>query len=129
MKPIARRNDLVVEAVDDGLFVIDKTRDSAHHLKRPTAFVWQHCDGSRSVDELADLLAKEVAVDAAPAVVQLSLAALGKAQLLESEPEGATPSSGLSRRDLLRVAVIAPAALMVSLSLPSAARAQSEVPG
>jgi hypothetical protein len=125
VKPIARIKDLVVETVDDGLFVVDLEKDSAHLLKRPTAFVWQHCDGKHSVDELSDLLGTMLGVEAAPEVVRLSLDMLGKARLLEADTAVATTQSLVSRRKMLRAASIVSAALMTSLSLPSAARAQS----
>jgi hypothetical protein len=125
MKPIARKAELVVETMDDGLFVIDEKRNAAHYLKGPTAFVWQRCDGERSVEELADLIGRELDVTTASEVVRLSLDVLGKANLLERGAARAVTLTPRSRRDLLRAAALVPAALMISVSLPTAARAQS----
>ena len=58
-------------------------------------------------------------------VVRLSLDMLGKAHLLERATTGKATLTRWSRRDLLRAAGLVPAALMISLSLPTAARAQS----
>jgi hypothetical protein len=116
---------LVVEAVEDGLFVVDEKRNTAHYLQRPAAFVWQHCDGERSVEELAELLRERLDIEAAPEVVQASLDLLGKAQLLEAWPVQTTAQTRLARRRLLRIASLVPAALVMSISLPSATRAQS----
>jgi hypothetical protein len=125
-KPLARKTGLVVETVDDGLFVIDEKRATAHYLKGPTAFVWQRCDGQRSIEELVELVRRELGVPAAPEVVRLALDMLGKARLLEERAGGGAALTRWSRRDLLRAAGLVPPALMISLSLPRAARAASE---
>ena len=51
--PRARRDGLNVQVVGSEILVFDIANDTAHALNRPAAFVWQHADGTRTVDEIA----------------------------------------------------------------------------
>lgn len=53
MKPRARSQDLIVEALDDELLVFDQQNQECHVLNRAAAAVWRRCDGRTDVPKLA----------------------------------------------------------------------------
>lgn len=129
--PVARTEGILTEQVEDELVVYDESRDMAARLNRTAALVWQNCDGSRSVDDLAALLREEV-TDAADAdLVMVTLDGLQEHGLIESGyAEREVDESKLSRRRFMRRVGIAGAAaaalpLVQSIVAPSPAAAQS----
>jgi hypothetical protein len=59
MKPVARRNGLVVRDLADEVVVYDKERHEAHCLNGTAATVFRNADGRRSVSDLALLVLLE----------------------------------------------------------------------
>ena len=51
------RDDLASVALDGELVVYDPTTHELHHLNASAALVWQHCDGHRTVDDIAAAIA------------------------------------------------------------------------
>jgi hypothetical protein len=130
MKPKARTDELVVKELGDEMLVYDLARHRAHCLNRTAAVVWRHCDGERTVAELAQLLEGEGELPSHETVVWMALDRLAKARLLQGEivrPEGL---GHLSRRAVLRkigaiggLAVLLPA--IHSIVAPTVAQAAS----
>jgi|SRR5829696_5341025 len=105
-RPLARSEDLTVEAVADELLVYDLTTHRAHALTATAAVVWRACDGKREVTDVSDEL------DLDEATVSQALEELHACRLLTSGPL----SDGTTRRDLaLRVAKVGAAAASVPL--------------
>jgi hypothetical protein len=124
MKPVARKNGLVVRDLADEVVVYDRERHEAHCLNRTAAIVFRNADGRRSVSDLAALLGAE-STGEAKGLVQMALGQLGDAHLLESAPPPA-PRAGLARRDVMRrvgigAAVLLP--LVTSILAPSPSEA------
>jgi hypothetical protein len=125
MKPVARKNGLVVRELADEVVVYDQERHEAHCLNRTAAVVFRHADGRHDVSELAALLSADGA-PGAEGLVEMALAQLGEARLLESAPPPSASEPGLARRDaMLRVglgaAVLLP--LVTSILAPAPAEA------
>ncbi len=124
MKPVARKNGLLVRDLADEVVVYDQERHEAHCLNHTAAVVFRGADGQRSVSDLAALLS----TDGAPwaeGLVEMALGQLGDAHLLESAPPP-VPDAGLARRDVMRrvgigAAVLLP--LVSSILAPSPAEA------
>jgi hypothetical protein len=121
-RPVAREAELLVEPVDDELLVFDSERQIAHSLNRVAAAVWRACDGSRTVDEIAD------ATGCKREAVELALVELANIELLAGE----RPAVAIvSRRQMLRrTAVVGAAAglalpVIRSITAPSPALAAS----
>jgi hypothetical protein len=57
---------LEVNEADDGLVVYDPERDHVHHLNPSAAVIFDLCDGSRSVEEIALVLADVYGLDTPP---------------------------------------------------------------
>ena len=82
-----RRGDLNVEELDGEAVLYDPRRQAVHRFDAVTLFVWDSCDGSRSVSEIASAVVGRFAVgqDAALAQVERIVAELGKRGLLEQD--------------------------------------------
>lgn len=122
MNPAARREGVLVRELPGELLVYEQREHRAHCLNRTAATVFQNADGTRSITDLARLLAPEAGPADSEAVVAESLALLADAGLLES----AAPSGGWSRREWVRRAGVAAAVLLpvvASILVPAPAEA------
>ncbi len=121
MKPAARRGGILIRALPGELLVYERGEHRAHCLNRTAAIVFESADGTRSVADIARLLAPEADPASSEAVVEEALARLAEAGLLEaSEP------SGCSRREWVRRAGVAAVVLLpavASIVVPSPAEA------
>ena len=102
MKPLARKDGLVVRELEDELLVYDLRSHRAHCLNRTAAFVFQNSDGRTGTGTLAAGLRRELQVPADEQWVLLALQRLAKAGLLEEGVTSADRSRRLTRRDLVR---------------------------
>ena len=121
--PKARRHDLLLEEIGDETIVYDGERHEAHSLNRSASIVWKHSDGTRSIAQLAALLATELGIEPDESVVEYALDRLADAQLLEGTTQ-------LSRRDVVRKMSLAGAAalalpVVLSMVAPTEAMAAS----
>jgi hypothetical protein len=122
MNPARRERGLVVTEVAGELLVYDLERHRAHCLNAPAAVVFRHCDGNRTVQQLAAVLARELGGPADDACVSLALAALDRAELLSERGARPAEAAGVSRRELARrLAILLPA--VTSVLAPTAAQA------
>jgi hypothetical protein len=123
--PLARRDGLVVKTVGDEVLVYDLERARAHSLDALAAAIWRQCDGRRPVAALAAAVRAETGVPVTVAAVEYGLAALGRARLLRGE----RPVLGPSRRQVLaKIGTAAAIPLVLSITAPTAAQAQSQPP-
>lgn len=124
MKPVARRDGLLTRELPDELLVYDRDEHRAHCLNRTAAAVFKNADGTRTVADLALLLAPEGDRAARESVVAEALARLAEAGLLEGEP--AAPR--WSRREVVRrmgigAAILLPVVASVVAPTPAEAAA------
>lgn len=104
MKPLARSNNIVVEEVFDELVIYDLERDRVHSLNPTAAFVWQHCDGKHTVDQIAILLQQEFPVSQAVELLWATLDRLEKAHLLQEKlSQSGENQKVYTRRELLKM--------------------------
>jgi hypothetical protein len=125
MYPKAREDGLRVRDLGGQFAVFDEQTERLHILNETVAIVWRHCDGSRSTDELARILASETSSAVDEETILTALDRLAAADLLESVPDAT-----MSRRRLLHgaagLAVGAAVPTVISLALPGrSARAGS----
>lgn len=98
---LARRDDLVVQELQDEVLIYDLKRHKAVCLNKTAALVWNHCDGQTTVTKMAGLLQQEAGSPVHEDVVWYALDKLGRADLLEERlmpPDGVS----LSRRRMVR---------------------------
>jgi len=122
--PRARNGQLVVRELPEETLVYDLERHEAHCLNNTSAFVWKHCDGQTTVEEMARLLRREFDAPVDDDVVWLALKQLRRLRLLE-EGSGRIGMMKVTRRDLVRKYLPAALALPVILSIPAPTAAQA----
>src|SRR5512139_4043717 len=124
MKPVARREGILIRELPGELLVYERGEHRAHCLNRTAATVFENADGTRTVADLARLLAPQVDAAESEAVVREALAHLADAGLLEGAPVG----PGLSRREVVRrvgigAAILLPAVASIVVPTPAEAAA------
>jgi Coenzyme PQQ synthesis protein D (PqqD) len=132
--PRARSSQLLVEQLEDELLVYDLAADRAHRLNETAATIFRHADGSRSVEDLVDVLSEQVGVLADEDLVLITLDGLAAASLIEDYEPRATKDERLSRRRFIgRVGAVGAAATVLpvvhSIIAPTAAQAQTPCEG
>ena len=126
LMPEARRDGLVVQELSDELLVYDRDRNKAHCLNRTAALVWNHCDGNRSVTEIARVISREAKVPVDEDLVWLGVEQLSEIHLLRGHGMATRYENGVSRREVMRrigltAAIALPA--VTSIIAPTAAQA------
>lgn len=125
LRPLARQEELVIETLPDEVLIYDLKRDKAHCLSQTVATVWQHCNGQRSVTELAQAAQQQLHTPVEPDVVWFALDQLSKANLLEEQLERPATMQ-VTRRQLMRSAgALAAAAVVTTIVAPAAQAAVS----
>ena len=124
MHPTARRTDIIVQTLGTEVLAYDQRHDAAHSLNAAAALVYEHADGTRSIDALAALLGDSLGVAHDRALVEIALLELQDAKLLEAT---AVHARGVSRRDVVRRLGLAATALPIVASIvaPTPLMAQS----
>src|SRR5215469_2439855 len=100
--PLARDEELVIQELPDEVLVYDLKRHKAHSLNKTSAFIWNHCDGQTSANEIAKLMAKEWQTPGSEDAVWFALDKLGKADLLQERITLPPQQAGMSRRSAMR---------------------------
>jgi hypothetical protein len=116
LRPKALDEAIHIEAIEDELLVYDERRDTAHRLNRTAAVVWQHCDGTRTVDDLVEVLRDEIGEIADEDLVMVTLDELAGNELLTDVAERDREATRLDRRRFFRrVGVVGTAALALPI--------------
>jgi len=115
MKPLARKNDIFAENLPGEVVLYDKTNNKVHCLNKTAAAVWESCDGTRTVDDLARLVKGKLGAPTNREVVLLALQELEMAGLMEVGV-GVVPDAGLtSRREAVGKIALAGTALVATI--------------
>jgi hypothetical protein len=110
--PHAREDNLLVERIGDELLVYDRSRHRAHRLSRASALMWRHCDGQRTVAELARMIDAELEIHVDERIVWLMLKALDRAGLLRERLLPPPEVAAVSRRRALSMGLPGAASLL-----------------
>ncbi|MGV3720605.1 MAG: PqqD family protein [Actinomycetota bacterium] len=123
-RPVARRDDLLVEALEGELVAYDLLTHQVSCLNATAALVWKLSDGSRTVDHLAAELAAETRLPRDPELVLLCLSRLQAANLLK--PASALPN--VTRRQVIqRLALTTSLAALLPVVTTVRAEAQTNL--
>jgi len=113
MKPLARRSGIYAENLPEEVVVYDKTNDKVHCLNKTAAAVWEHSDGTKTVDELTLAVGARSGAPADRQVVLQALDKLEEAGLMEA---GVVREAGpQSRREAVGKMVMASSALVFTI--------------
>jgi hypothetical protein len=83
MKPVARRNNLVVQRDTGELFIEDLLNQKQIKLNPTSAYVWEKCDGRHETYEIAEEMGSELGVSVSESVVLMAINRLYSERLLE----------------------------------------------
>lgn len=119
MLPRVRKDKLTVRRVENESVVYDEKTGCTHHLNEVVTQVWQHCNGTHSVADIASALSEKLGIPEDQGIVVLSLKQLSEAHLLDERTDKAVKvkTRGLSRRKLLRKVAVAALALPLVSSI------------
>ena len=126
--PRAREGSLIIKTLPDEVLVYDLKTDKAHCLNRTAAFVWNNCNGRKSVSEITRLLAKELRAPVEESVTWLALDQLEEFKLLQERVTKPANVNGISRRQMVRRLGLAAAVglpIITSIIAPTPAQAAS----
>lgn len=101
MCPVARKNDIYVEQLPNEVVIYDKISHQAHCLNKTVFTVWEHADGTRTVDELSELLSGAFGAPLTRDATLIALEDLRNANLLQTSSK-LDNAPMPSRRDLGR---------------------------
>ncbi len=125
-KPIARKNNIVVQEVRKETLIYDLDEDKAYCLNETSALVWGLCDGKRTPIEISAEMSETLKTKISEDFVDLALDQLNKEGLFENGIKNTF--EGLSRRRAIRKIGMTSVAMLPAIGLivaPRAAMAQS----
>ena len=102
VKPVARKNDLVIQESDNEVLVYDLVTNKASCLNETAAFVWQSCNGSNGIADIAKALGRKTDQAVNDDLVWLAIDELSKHKLLEEKVSAEYSVEGMSRRDVIK---------------------------
>ncbi|MCZ8192739.1 MAG: PqqD family protein [Microcystis sp.] len=111
MKPIVRKENLIIQAVGEELIVYDQIRNTSHCLNGTAGKVWRYCNGENTVQDMARLLQKELPravvqdVDVEGLVWQ-ALEDLENCHLIEGYNSSPAITERISRRKAMKTAAL-----------------------
>src|SRR5258708_28348876 len=128
VKPTARKNDLVIQQADNEVLVYDLNKNKAACLNETAAFVWQNCNGSNGIADIAQALGRKTNSEVNDDVVWLAIDELSKNRLLEEKVAAEYSFTGTSRRDVIKkigLGTMVALPLIATLVAPQAIHANS----
>jgi hypothetical protein len=99
---LARNEELVIQDLPDEVLVYDLKRHKAHCLNKTAAFIWNHCDGQSTTEEIARMMEQEWHAPVNEDAVWFALNKLSKAELLQERIVLPEAKAGMSRRSAMR---------------------------
>jgi hypothetical protein len=129
-KPRVRQSDLLSEEVNGQYVIYDNHNQAVHGLNGTMSWLWSHCDGSRTLDDLIAALQSDTGNDNARSLITNGLQQLAEANLLEPKSVDlnavmAEPST-VSRRAAVAAGVSIAVPMMASIIAPTPAAAKSD---
>ncbi len=128
LKPLARKEGLVVQELPDEILIYDLETNRAHCLNETAAFVWQRCDGRKSASEISRELSEKIKSNVDDKIVWLAVDQLSRKNLLIGSH---SKLSGISRREMVRVLGLSAAIaipVVASIVAPQPAEAATCLP-
>jgi len=115
MKPLARKDGIFAENLPGEVVLYDKTQDKVHCLNKTAAAVWENSDGSKTVDELTQVVEAKSGAPADPKLVVQALEELDEAGLMQAGSVVAAEAGLTSRREAVGKMVLAGGALVATI--------------
>lgn len=125
MKPIARKNDLVIQETGGEILVYDLRTNKAICLNQTSALVWQNCDGTKDALEIAQEMEKVIGKPVNEDLVWFAVNQLKKENIIENSESLPKEFDGFSRREIIKrfgTASLVAIPVVASLVAPAAAQ-------
>src|SRR5215213_10389544 len=119
-RPKQRTSDIVVQDYNDEILIYDLRENKAHCLNKTSAEIWRACNGSKSMDELAEMYGGRE-------IVWLAVNEMHSRHLVE-DVDVSTTYSGMTRREVVRkigLGSMVALPVIASLVAPSSVHAQA----
>lgn len=126
--PVSRKNNIVIQELKDEILIYDLSVNKAFCLNKTSSMIWQECDGTKSVSEIAQTLSKKLKSNMSEDIVWLALNQFKSEDLFENSFDFVTPFDGLTRREIVKkigFASVIALPIISSLVAPNAINAQS----
>jgi len=140
--PCARRNEILSQKLLAETMVYDSVSHRAHVLNPTVSLVWESADGRNSIDEIAQILHRQLGLPADRSVALLALQELSESGLLKEPVQAEVGPERLTRRQVaqrlalagasvalvpLVTSVLAPTPVMAASSSISKTKAQTDL--
>lgn len=128
IKPISRKQNIVVQELEKELLVYDLQTNKAFCLNKTSAIIYQLCDGKNSIADISSSIAEKLNQPINNELIWLALDGLKKENLLENSEHFEIDFNGLNRRQIIRkvgLASLIALPIVSSVVAPNAAMAQS----
>lgn len=125
MKPIARKDELVIQEVGGEVLVYDLRSNKAICLNQTSALVWKNCDGNKDALEIAKNIEKQLGSSVNEDLVWFAVNQLKKEDLLDNKEDAGEKFEGLSRREVVKkigLSSLIALPIIASLAAPTAAQ-------
>jgi hypothetical protein len=129
MKPLARKGNLFSVNLPEEVIVYNKSDNKVHCLNKIAAAIWESCDGTRTADELAEIVEARLGAPPDLQVVQLALEELERAELLEPGTAVVPDAALASRHEAVPKIAKAGSALVATIVAPAPEAHASMPPG
>jgi hypothetical protein len=128
--PRVRHSNLWAEELNEQYVIYDTHSQTVHGLNRTMSWLWSHCDGSRTLDDLIAAMQRDTGDDNARSLITVGLKQLAEANLLEPGSVDlnavmAEPST-VGRRAAVAAGLSIAVPMMTSIIAPTPAAAKSE---
>jgi hypothetical protein len=126
LKPLARKDGLVINELPEEIVIYDKESHKAHCLNQTAAMIWKRCDGRTTPARIAASLQLELNAPISEDLVWYAIEQLEKDDLLMEKVVRSRSSAGLSRRELIKRLGLAAAVavpLITTMVAPTAVEA------
>jgi hypothetical protein len=123
-KPVARKNSLVVQELNNEVLVYDLKTNKAHCLNESAAIVWKHCDGKNTISEIAEQFISQAGNKVDDNFIWLAIDQLNELDLLEQNMK--PDFKGQTRREVIKkigLASVVALPIIASLVAPQSALA------
>lgn len=128
MKPIARKENIVMQETTNETIVYDLGINKAFILNKISAFVWQNCDGTKEISEISKALAIHSKQSVNDNTVWLAIEQLKTHNLLANAKEINSGFEGLNRREVIKkigLGTVTALPVITGIMVPTAVSARS----
>ena len=99
--PLARVKDIIIQEIDNECLVYDLQTNKALCLNSVSADIWKYCDGISTVQEVAEIIGRQMNIKLDEDFIWLTINDLEKKGLLENKVLKPAEFENISRREVL----------------------------